>query len=406
MTQNSRHNMKIALEPGAVRGFRFAGVSAGLKTKAGALDLGIIAADRPAAAAAVFSANRVKAAPVYVTADRVKAGRIQAVVANSGCANSFTGEAGMRLARKSCAHVARLLGCAPELVVPSSTGVIGHLFDFDKFKIGAADAVRSLREDGLSDFAHAIMTTDTRPKTASTTFKAGGTTITLAGAVKGVGMISPKMATMLGYLVTDAAIGPAALKKSLKAALPNSFNAITVDGDMSTNDTVIIMAGGGAGNRAFGARDQAVFDRAVAEVSAALARELVRDGEGATKLVNVEVRGARTVADAERAARQIANSPLVKTAFFGCDPNVGRILMAAGSSGAYVESDKLVLWIGGVKVAAHGRLLTEALADAGSAMRSREFAVRLDLRLGKSTATILTCDLSYDYVRINAEYTT
>ncbi len=302
--------MKVDLEPATVRGFRFAGVSAGLKTKAGALDLGIIAADRPVPAAAVFSANRVKAAPVYVTADRVKSGRLQAVVANSGCANSFTGEPGMRLARESCAEVARLLGCAPELVVPSSTGVIGHLYDFSKFKNGAADAVRSLREDGLADFAHAIMTTDTRAKMASTSFKAGGATITLAGAVKGGGMISPKMATMLGYLVTDAAIAPAALKRSLKAALPKSFNAITVDGDMSTNDTVILLASGAAANRAFGAREQAAFDRAVEETSAALARELVRDGEGATKLVTVEVRGARNGADAELAARQIANSPL------------------------------------------------------------------------------------------------
>ena len=398
--------MKVDLEPATVRGFRFAGVSAGLKSKAGALDLGLIAADRPAAAAAVFSANRVKAAPVYVTADRVKSGRLQAVVANSGCANSFTGAQGMRLARDSCAEVARLLGCAPELVVPSSTGVIGHLYDFAKFKSGAADAVRSLRGDGLADFAHAIMTTDTRAKTASTSFKAGGATIRLAGAVKGVGMISPRMATMLGYLVTDAVIAPSLLKKSLKSALPASFNAITVDGDMSTNDTVIIMASGAAENRAFGAREQAAFDRAVGEISAALARELVRDGEGATKLVSVEVRGARNHPDAERAARQIANSPLVKTAFFGCDPNVGRILMAAGSSGAYLEPDKLVLWIGGVKVAANGRLLTEALADAGARMKEREFAVRLDLRLGKSSARILTCDLSYDYVRINAEYTT
>jgi glutamate N-acetyltransferase/amino-acid N-acetyltransferase len=331
---------------------------------------------------------------------------LQAVVANSGCANSFTGEAGMRLARDSCTYVAQLLGCAPELVAPSSTGVIGHLYDFTKFKSGAADAVRSLSEGGFADFARAIMTTDTRAKTASTTFKAGGATITLAGAAKGVGMISPRMATMLAYLVTDAAIGPAPLRRSLKSALPASFNAITVDGDMSTNDTVIIMASGAAQNRALGARDNAAFDRAVEDVSAALARELVHDGEGATKLVRVEVRGARTAAEAERAARQIANSPLVKTAFFGCDPNVGRILMAAGSSGAYLESDKLMLWIGGVKVAAHGRLLTESLAEAGIAMRAREFPVRLDLRVGKSAATILTCDLSYDYVRINAEYTT
>src|SRR6266851_7072308 len=385
--------MKVDLEPAAVRGFRFAGVSAGLKTAAGALDLGLIVAGRPASAAAVFSANRVKAAPVYVTAERVKSGRLQAIVANSGCANSFTGKAGMHLARESCAEVARLLGYAPELVVPSSTGVIGHLYDFEKFKAGAAQAARALREDGLGDFARAIMTTDTRPKTASTTFKAGGATITLAGAVKGVGMISPKMATMLGYIVTDAMIAPSLLKKSLKAALPRSFNAITVDGDMSTNDTVILMASGAAGNRAFGAPDQALFDRAVEEISAALARELVRDGEGATKLVTVEVRGARSPADAERAARQIANSPLVKTAFFGCDPNVGRILMAAGSSGAYLESDRLVLSIGGIKVAAAGRLITEALPAAGKAMKENEFVVRLDLRLGNSSASILTCDL-------------
>lgn len=389
-----------------MRGFRFAGVSAGLKTVAGALDLGLIVADRPASAAAVFSANRVKAAPVYVTAERVKSGRLRAIVANSGCANSFTGKAGMDLARESCAEVARLIGCAPELVVPSSTGVIGHLYDFAKFKAGAAEAARSIHEDGLGDFARAIMTTDTRPKTASTTFKTGGTTITLAGAAKGVGMISPKMATMLAYLVTDAEIAPARLRRSLKYALPNSFNAITVDGDMSTNDTVIIMASGAAENRAFSDREQAIFDRAAEEISAALARELVRDGEGATKLVTVEVRGARSAADAERAARKVANSPLVKTAFFGCDPNVGRILMAAGSSGAYLESDRLVLWIGGVKVAADGRLLVEALAEAGTKMREREFVVQLDLRLGKSSATILTCDLSYEYVRINAEYTT
>jgi glutamate N-acetyltransferase/amino-acid N-acetyltransferase len=398
--------MKIELEPAPVRGFRFAGVSAGFKTVTGALDLGLIVADKPASAAAVFSANRVKAAPVYVTADRVKSGRLQAVIANSGCANSFTGKAGMRLAQDSCAEVARLLGCAPELVVPSSTGVIGHLFDLEKMKQGAAAAVNNLTEDGLGDFAKAIMTTDTRPKTASTSFKAAGTTITIAGAVKGVGMLSPKMATMLGYLMTDAAVAPGALKRSLKLALPTSFNAITVDGDMSTNDTVILLASGAAGNRALGGRDQESFDRAVSEISAALARELVRDGEGATKLVTIEVRGARSTADAERVARQIANSPLVKTAFFGCDPNVGRILMAAGSSGAYVESDRLVLWIGGVRVAAAGRLIVEALPAAGKAMKENEFVVRLDLRLGNSSASILTCDLSYDYVKINAEYTT
>ncbi len=398
--------MEVSPAAAVVRGFRFAGVCAGIKTAGGAQDLGLIVADHPCPAAAVFSANRVKAAPVYVTMERIRAGRLQAVVANSGCANSFTGAAGMRLARESCAEVARLLGCLPARVAPCSTGVIGHLFDLHKFKAGAAEAVGSLRPDALDDFARAIMTTDTRPKTASVAFQAGGATITVAGAAKGVGMISPKMATMLAFLVTDAALASAPLKAALKAALPNSFNAITVDGDMSTNDTVIIMASGAAANRALAGRDLDSFNRAVEAVCAALARELVRDGEGATKLVTVEVRGARSSSDAERCARQIANSPLVKTAFFGCDPNVGRILMAAGSSGVAVESDRLVLGIGGKRVAARGALITDALPEAAARMREREFTVTLDLRLGRARATILTCDLSYDYVRINAEYTT
>ncbi|HUA34784.1 MAG TPA: bifunctional glutamate N-acetyltransferase/amino-acid acetyltransferase ArgJ [Candidatus Binataceae bacterium] len=398
--------MQVKLEPAVVRGFRFAGVAAGIKKAEGALDLGLIAADEPAAAAAVFSANRVKSATIYVTADRVRSGRLQAVIVNSGCANSFTGKPGLKLAIDSCAAVAKLLGIKAELVVPNSTGVIGHLYDLGNYAAGAGAAVNQLREDGMADFARAIMTTDTRPKTASTTLRVGGETITIAGAVKGVGMLSPNMATMLGYIVTDAAIAPTALKRSLKAALPTSFNAITVDGDMSTNDTVILLASGAAKNRAFTPRDSAAFDKALTEVSQALARELVRDGEGATKLVSIEVRGAKSASDAQRAARQIANSPLVKTAFFGCDPNVGRILMAAGSSGAMVESEKLVLFIGGTKVASGGRLLTEALDEAGRAMKEAEFTVLLDLKLGKASAKILTCDLSYDYVKINAEYTT
>jgi glutamate N-acetyltransferase / amino-acid N-acetyltransferase len=398
--------MRIDLAPARVRGFRFAGVSAGIKTKAGAKDVGLIVADAPCAAAAVFSANRVKAAPVYVTKDHVSAGRLQAVVANSGCANSFTGKAGLKLAENSCALVAREVGCDASLVAPSSTGVIGHLFDIARFSAGVKCAMRELREDGMVDFAEAIMTTDTRPKTASTSLRVGGATVTVAGSAKGVGMISPHMATMLAYITTDAAASAAQLRGALKAALPHSFNAITVDGDMSTNDTVILMTSGAAGNRALRGRDLAAFGAAIEGVCAALARELVRDGEGATKLVTVEVAGARNAAQAERCARQIANSLLVKTAFFGCDPNVGRILMAAGSSGAQVQSDRLVLSIGGVKVASRGAIITDALPRAAEKMREREFRVLLDLRLGKAGSKILTCDLSYDYVRINAEYTT
>ena len=398
--------MRVYAEPAIVRGFRFSGVSAGLKKAVGAKDLGLIVADAPAAAAAVFSANHVKAAPIYVTMDHIKTGRLQAVVANSGCANSFTGKPGLKLARDSCALAAREIGCAPHLVVPSSTGVIGHLFDLQKFGAGVREAAQELRPDGMGDFARAIMTTDTRPKIASVKLRIGGAEATIAGVAKGAGMISPKMATMLAYLVTDAAVSAPQLRAALKAALPNSFNAITVDGDMSTNDTVILMASGAAGNRAASRKDLDAFNRGVEAVSAQLARELVYDGEGATKLVTVEVKGAKSPADAERCARQIANSPLVKTAFFGCDPNVGRILMAAGSSGAKVESDRLVLAIAGVKVAARGALLVEALPSAAEKMRAREFKVSLDLKLGRASSTILTCDLSYDYVKINAEYTT
>jgi len=398
--------MNASLGPAVVRGFRFAGVAAGIKKAQGAKDLGLIVSDAPAAAAAVFSANKVKAAPVYVTMDRVKAGRLQAVAANSGCANSFTGKPGLKLAKDSCVVVARELGISPELVVPSSTGVIGHLFDLGKFSAGVSAAVRELREDGLEDFTRAIMTTDTRPKMASAKIRIGGATVTIAGAAKGAGMISPKMATMLAYVVTDGALTPAQLRAGLRIATASSFNAITVDGDMSTNDCVVLMANSAAGNRVPSMRELATFNRALTDVCEILARELVRDGEGATKLVTVNVRGAKSAADAERCARQIANSPLVKTAFFGCDPNVGRILMAAGSSGAAVDSERLVLSIGGVKVASRGALLVDALPAAAAKMREAEFDIVLDLKLGTARATILTCDLSYDYVKINAEYTT
>ncbi len=398
--------MRVNAEPAVVRGFRFSGVSAGLKKAAGAKDLGLIVADAPSPATAVFSANHVKAAPIYVTMDHIRSGRLQAVVANSGCANSFTGKPGLKLAKDSCAIAAKEIGCEAKLVVPSSTGVIGHLYDLEKFAVGVREAAKELRPEGMEDFARAIMTTDTRPKIASVKIRMAGAEVTIAGVAKGAGMISPKMATMLAYLVTDAAVSSTQLKAALKAALPNSFNAITVDGDMSTNDTVILMASGAAGNRTPSRKDLDAFNQGVEAVSAALARELVYDGEGATKLVTVEVKGAKSSADAERCARQIANSPLVKTAFFGNDPNVGRILMAAGSSGAKVESDRLVLAIAGVKVAARGALLVDALPAAAEKMRGREFKVNLDLKLGSATATILTCDLSYDYVKINAEYTT
>ncbi|HVA68231.1 MAG TPA: bifunctional glutamate N-acetyltransferase/amino-acid acetyltransferase ArgJ [Candidatus Binataceae bacterium] len=398
--------MKVTEEPRAVRGFRFAGVSAGLKTKADALDLGLIVAERPAAAAGVFTTNRVKAAPVVIASERLRSGRLQAVAANSGSANCFTGAAGMKLAQESCAAVAEMVGCAEAAVAPCSTGVIGHLYDLEKFRIGAKAAAAGLAADGLGDFARAIMTTDTRPKVASAVIRAGGAELTIAGAAKGAGMIAPRMATLLAFIVTDAAVAPGALRTMLKGAAAGSFNAITIDGDMSTNDTLIAMASGAAGNRPLSTREAGAFAAAMSAVAESLARQLVHDGEGASKLVTIAVRGARSDADAERMARQIANSPLVKTAFFGCDPNVGRLLMAAGASGAAIEPERLRLKVAGVTVAERGRLAVEVLEEAGRRMAEREFSVELDLRLGRGKAAILTSDFSYEYVRINAEYTT
>jgi glutamate N-acetyltransferase / amino-acid N-acetyltransferase len=399
--------MDLTLEPRVVKGFRFAGVAAGLRKEPGRMDLGVIVADRPVAAAGVFTTNRVKAAPVIVTQEHIRRGRLQAVTANSGSANCFTGKAGIKLARDSCAALAAGIGCAPELVAPCSTGVIGHLYDFEKYRGGIRDAVAALSPGALQNFARAVMTTDTHPKVASARLNLGGAEVTVAGCAKGAGMIEPKMATMLAFIVTDAAVNAPELKRTLKRALPSSFNAITVDGDMSTNDTLLLMASGAAGaTRTLGRRELAAFGEAVTAVASALARELVRDGEGATKLVTIEVRGARSAADADRIARQIANSPLVKTAFFGCDPNFGRIVMAAGKAGVALDLERLEVRMAGIPIASHGALHTGALADAAARMKDREFALTIDLKLGKSRASIMTCDFSYDYVKINAEYTT
>ena len=399
--------MNAKLEPQVVQGFRFAGVAAGLRKEQGRKDLGIIVADRPVAAAGVFTTNLVKAAPVVVTQERIRRGRLQGIAANSGSANCFTGKAGMRLARDSCAALAAGVGCAPELVAPCSTGVIGHLYDIEKYRAGMHEAIAELSSGGLEDFATAIMTTDTHPKIASTRVKLGGGEITIAGCAKGAGMIEPKMATMLAFIVTDAAVSPPNLRRSLRRALPESFNAITVDGDMSTNDTLLLMASGeAAGARPLAARDLGAFGDAVTAVAGALARELVRDGEGATKLVTIEVRGARTTSHADRVARQIANSPLVKTAFFGCDPNFGRIVMAVGKAGVPIDLERLEVRMAGIRIASRGALHTEALLEAALRMKEREFGVTVDLKLGKAAAKVVTCDFSYQYVKINAEYTT
>jgi glutamate N-acetyltransferase / amino-acid N-acetyltransferase len=397
--------MQVQLEAGPVAGFSFAGVRAGLKPSE-RKDLGLIVADRPGPAAGLFTTNRVKAAPVILAQGRLRSGQLRAIAANSGSANCFTGRAGMKLAEASCAALARELKCAPEQVIPCSTGVIGHLYNSEIYHSGLHSALAALSPDGMADFAQAIMTTDTVPKIARASFRAGGATITVAGVAKGAGMIQPNVATMLSFILTDAALPAAMLRRALAASAPQSYNAITVDGDMSTNDTVILAASGAAGNRRLAGRDLTLFQDALNSVTHELARQLVFDGEGATKLVTIEVRGAANAASAMRIARQIANSPLVKTAFFGCDPNVGRITAAAGACGVPFDPDRLELRIDKVRIAARGMILVDALPSAAERMRERQFTVTLDLKQGKQAASMMTCDLSHDYVKINAEYTT
>jgi glutamate N-acetyltransferase/amino-acid N-acetyltransferase len=398
--------MEVRLEPAVIGGFRFAGVAAGLRAEPERKDLGIIVADRPASAAGVFTTSQVKAAPVIIAQERTRAGQLRAITVNSGSANCFTGNAGLKLACESAAALASAIGCNPMAVAPCSTGVIGRLYDFEKYRAGIVEAVAQLRPEGLGDFASAILTTDTRPKLASTRIKIGRSEITVAGCAKGAGMIEPKMATMLAFILTDAAVKPAQLRAVLKGILPQSFNAITVDGDMSTNDTLILLASGAAGNQVLAGRDLAKFENAAGGIAEALSRELVRDGEGATKLVTIEVRGARTGADAEQVAREIANSPLVKTAFFGCDPNFGRIAMAAGKAGVKLDLERMEVSLGGIKIARRGALDVSTLPAAANKMKEREFSLVVDLKQGKAQARVMTCDLSFDYVKINAEYTT
>jgi glutamate N-acetyltransferase/amino-acid N-acetyltransferase len=396
--------MPVKTETCRVAGFRFAGVSAGLKQAAGAKDLGLIVAERPVAAAGAFTTNLIKAAPVRLASKRIEAGRVQAVLVNSGSANCFTGKAGDRLASTSCAALAREIGCAADLVVPCSTGVIGHLYSLERLRVGVKAACGELRCEGADDFARAIMTTDTRPKTACAGLKLDGRSITLLGIAKGAGMIAPAMATMLAFIVTDARAAPGVLRRALGRALKASLNAITIDGDMSTNDTVLLLASGAAAGQELAGSALAKFEAALSAVAQSLARQIVYDGEGATKLAAVEVSGARSRADAEKVARRIANSPLVKTALFGRDPNVGRILAAAGASGVRLDPDRLVLRVGNVTLAARGKIIVSGLDKAKRVMNQRQLELKLDLKLGRAKASILTSDLSNEYVRINAEY--
>lgn len=400
--------VKVIKRPIVVPGFRFSGVACGLKPS-GKRDLALIVSAVPATAVGAFTTNAVKAAPVLVGQERIKSGQIQAVVVNSGNANASTARAGLQLARDTCALVAQTLGMPEWLVIPSSTGKIGVLPMWEKLRVGIRSASAALSPAGFWNALAGIMTTDAFPKAATRQIVIDGKPITIAGMAKGAGMINPHMATLLCYVLTDARVERAALQEILHETLPDSFNAISVDGDTSTNDTLLLLANGVAGNREIGRKSKsvAVFTRAVGEILTELARLVVKDGEGATRVVDIFVRGAKTSAEAEKIARAVAYSPLVKAAFFGGDPNWGRIVCAVGYAGAQVKPERLDLAVGEVLIGKDGVSTgPQGEQQAARIMQQTEFSITLDLHLGNGVAHVVTSDLSVGYVRFNSAYST
>ncbi|MCS7221616.1 MAG: bifunctional glutamate N-acetyltransferase/amino-acid acetyltransferase ArgJ [Anaerolineae bacterium] len=400
-----------------VPGFQAAGVAAGIKPS-GDRDLALVASRAPCASAAVFTQNRFAAAPVLY--DRtilcLNPTGIRAVVINSGCANACTGDQGLANARRMAELAEQALGLPSRSCLVMSTGVIGVQLPMDKIERGIREAAAALSPAGGWDAARAILTTDTRPKIASAQVEIGGVTVTLAGMCKGAGMIHPNLATMLALVCTDAAITPAALDAALRSAAGVSFNAITVDGDTSTNDTLAILANGLAGHKPIedaASPEFAVFLKALTAVCVDLAQQIVRDGEGATKFVTVTVSGAASDDEARRAAKAIANSPLVKTALYGGDANWGRILCAVGNSGAEVDPMKVSLFfaasragLGRLQVVARGQPLDYSEAEAAARFAQPEIEIQVDLGIGEGRAVVWTCDLSHGYVDINGHYRT
>ncbi len=396
-----------------VPGFEAAAVESGIKYE-GRLDLGIISSRVPSVTSAVFTRNLVKAAPVIDSINLLEARkRFRAVVVNSGNANACTGPRGLGDCKTIRREAARLLKCGQDEILVSSTGVIGAYLPMERYISGLERAASGLSESGLDDVARAILTTDTRPKTSRKKFSRNGHEIIMAGIAKGAGMIAPSMgppqATMLCFVCCSASVEPSFWQTILQEAVDVSFNRITVDGDMSTNDTVIAMASGLSGNPE--EDGTGVFARELREKLSALlmdlAGQIVKDGEGATKCVQVIVKGARDILDAELAARAISNSSLVKTAFFGQDPNWGRILAAAGRSGAVFDPDKADIFIGSCQIVSKGMPLGEKAEKLASAiMKNHEFSVTVDLGDGAAEYQMLTCDLSDKYVHINADYRT
>lgn len=390
------------------RGFTFAATACGLKK--GGLDLALLTSDTPATAAAVFTTNRIQAAPVRLSREHLqKSGRkIRAVIVNSGNANCCTGSQGMAASRKTAAKLSHSLGCWPNEILVCSTGVIGVPLRVEKIlsTIPQLAQSRSSNPSAFDEFTRAIMTTDTRPKWAAAKCRVGGKQVRILGCTKGSGMIEPNMATMLGFLATDAAVSAALLSKALRAVVSRTFNAITVDGDTSTNDTVTLFANGESGASKIKSEngDYQKFCAALETVCRSLALAIVADGEGAQRVIEIQVRGAASDRAANKIARTIANSPLVKTAFAGADPNWGRILAAAGRSGVSFEPGRVDIELAGIRVCRRGREqpFDERVAHRG--MLAKYVPVIVNLYSGGGAARIWTCDFTAEYVRINASY--
>lgn len=394
----------------AAKGFRAAGVPAQIK-QADRKDVMLLVADEPCATAAMFTTNAVAAAPVIYDRPIAASGKAQAIVANSGCANACTGQEGLKDAEKSAAATAAALGIDKALVMVASTGVIGRRLPMNRLLAGIKSASQQLDDSLEAGLAAnmATLTTDTRPKQAAVRFSLDGKTVTVGGMIKGSGMIAPNMATMLGFITTDAAIAPSMLRRALAKAVSVSFNRLVVDGDMSTNDSVFVMASGKAGNVKITKADERYenFAKALTRVCIMLTKQMAADGEGATKFVMVTVKGAKTQSDAERAAQAIARSPLAKTSWFGKDPNWGRVLAAAGYSGAMVDDSRAEVYYGKAWAYRRGAVAdAKQLEKLAKELSGPELTVTVNLRLGNAEATVYTCDLSLDYVHINADYTT
>lgn len=391
----------------APRGFRAAGVACGIKARGG-LDLALIVPDRPASAAAVFTTNKAQAAPILVSREHMSqsGGRISAIVVNSGCANACTGPDGLEHARAMTRATAGLLGCETSAVLVASTGVIGVKLPMAKVNAGIKAAAAQLAGNGGAAAAHAIMTTDPFPKEAAVEVLTERGTFRVGGIAKGSGMIEPLMATMLGFITTDASVEPALLQRALKAAVDDTFNAITVDGECSTNDCVFALANG-ASSATLGEGDLPLLVDALTQVCEQLAIGIVRGGEGATKLVTVRVTGAASNEEARRTARAIANSPLVKTAIHGGDPNWGRLVAVAGRSGSEFVLEGAAVRIGPVELFSHGAPHDELADRAAEYLKGHDIEIEVDLGTGGAgQSQMWTCDLSAEYVRINAEYRT